>query len=138
MDKRFEGWEEKAKDTFEGFTSEGYSEEKLHKVLDNEAKIEDIFKNKYLSDFIDDVKLFFAMLKDYFTKKYPELPVRSVVMMVLTLLYVLSPVDLIPDFIPVIGYLDDAFMFGLCLKACADDVEDYKKWKAMQSESVEQ
>ncbi len=97
-----------------------------------------MFKNKYLSDFIDDVKLFFAMLKDYFTKKYPELPVRSVVMMVLTLLYVLSPVDLIPDFIPVIGMLDDAFMFGLCLKACVDDVEDYKKWKAMQPETVEQ
>ncbi len=38
MDKKFEGWEEKAKETFEGFTSEGYSEEKLHKVLDNEEK----------------------------------------------------------------------------------------------------
>lgn len=125
-----------AQDKFNSFTS--YTAEDADKVMKNQQKIESIARDGTLSKYLGDIKLYFKMLGDVFTGKYKKVPVGTIAAIVGTLLYVLSPIDLIPDFIPVIGYLDDAFMFGLCLKACADDVEDYKKWKAMQSESVEQ
>lgn len=34
---------------------------------------------------------------------------------IVDLLYVLSPLDLIPDFIPIIGYIDDAMVVAACL-----------------------
>ncbi len=43
----------------------------------------------------------------YYAYRDPRSPLASKAVMLLTLGYVLSPVDLIPDFIPVLGYLDD-------------------------------
>jgi len=43
----------------------------------------------------------------FLSLKSPETPWYAKAVAVLTLIYALSPIDLIPDFIPVIGYLDD-------------------------------
>lgn len=43
----------------------------------------------------------------YLAYKDPRVPLRIKVIILLVIAYLLSPIDLIPDFIPVIGYLDD-------------------------------
>lgn len=43
----------------------------------------------------------------YLAAKSSKTPVRTKILAALTVAYALSPIDLIPDFIPVIGYLDD-------------------------------
>jgi uncharacterized membrane protein YkvA (DUF1232 family) len=43
----------------------------------------------------------------FLSLKSPETPWYAKVLAALTLIYALSPIDLIPDFIPVLGYLDD-------------------------------
>ena len=55
------------------------------------------------------------------------MPRGTVAAIVGSLLYVLSPVDLIPDMIPVVGYLDDAAVLALCLKFVKHDVDEYKR-----------
>jgi uncharacterized membrane protein YkvA (DUF1232 family) len=49
--------------------------------------------------------------------KHPRTPWRAKASGALTLLYLLSPIDLIPDFIPVLGQLDDLIIvpFGIWL-----------------------
>jgi uncharacterized membrane protein YkvA (DUF1232 family) len=47
----------------------------------------------------------------------PAVPRRRKAMLALLVAYLASPIDLIPDFIPVIGVLDDALMVGLALRA---------------------
>lgn len=47
----------------------------------------------------------------------PEAPRAVRVKLVLLLGYLASPVDLIPDFIPVIGYADDAVIVALVLRS---------------------
>ena len=42
--------------------------------------------------------------------KQPETPWYAKVMAALTVAYALSPIDLVPDFIPVLGYLDDLLL----------------------------
>lgn len=43
----------------------------------------------------------------YLAAKSPKTPRKTKILAALTMAYALSPIDLIPDFIPVIGYLDD-------------------------------
>lgn len=86
--------------------------------MDNADRIEKIVSNGSLSKFMKDVKLYFRMLSDVSSRRYTRVPKGTVAAIIGTLLYVLSPVDLIPDVIPVVGYLDDAAVLGLCLKFC--------------------
>jgi uncharacterized membrane protein YkvA (DUF1232 family) len=51
----------------------------------------------------------------YFTARDPRTPVVVRLLAVLIAAYALSPIDLIPDFIPVIGYLDDLLLVPLGL-----------------------
>jgi uncharacterized membrane protein YkvA (DUF1232 family) len=46
----------------------------------------------------------------FLAMKKKETPARAKIVAVLTVAYALSPIDLIPDFIPVLGYLDDLIL----------------------------
>lgn len=49
----------------------------------------------------------------YFAMKHPETPVYAKVFAAVIVGYALSPIDLIPDFIPVLGYLDEVILLPL-------------------------
>lgn len=121
---------EKISKIFEGFKKD-YSQEDAEKVMDNQSKIEQIMQNETLNKYIDDVKLYFKMLADIFTGKYKQVPVGTIAAIVGTLLYVLSPVDLLPDFLPG-GFVDDAGIMALCLGFTKRDLEEYKAFKAQE------
>lgn len=46
----------------------------------------------------------------WFARKHPDTPLLAKILCIATLLYALSPIDLIPDFIPVLGFVDDAIL----------------------------
>ena len=117
--------EKDAKKIFDGFDS--YTQDDADKVMNNADRIEKIVSNGTLSKFMKDVKLYFKMLSDVFSRRYTRVPKGTVAAIVGTLLYVLSPVDVIPDVIPVVGYLDDAAVLALCLKFVKHDVDEYKR-----------
>ena len=124
--------EEKLNNKFNSFKN-GFTQEDAEKVMENMGKIEQIMQNKTLRKFLDDVKLYFQMLGDVFTGKYKKVPAGTVAAIVGTLLYVLSPVDLLPDFLPG-GFVDDAGIIGLCSTFTKYDVEQYKKFKENNDE----
>ncbi len=49
----------------------------------------------------------------YLASKHPRTPWYAKILAVLIIGYALSPIDLIPDFIPVLGYLDDLILVPL-------------------------
>ncbi|MGE4064936.1 MAG: YkvA family protein [Rhodospirillaceae bacterium] len=71
----------------------------------------------------------FDMVKDYASGTYRELPRSTVLASAFALLYVLNPFDLMPDFIPGIGYLDDMSMLALVIGSVRKDVEGYARWR---------
>jgi len=63
-------------------------------------------------------------------KEYTEIPLGSIVGIVSALIYILSPIDFVPDVVGPLGYLDDAAVLMACLKAGAkDDIKDYQEWR---------
>jgi uncharacterized membrane protein YkvA (DUF1232 family) len=63
---------------------------------------------------------------------YREIPYGSIVAAVAAILYFVSPIDFIPDFIPVVGLVDDVFVIGFVLKKIHSDLEKYEKWKSLR------
>ncbi len=49
----------------------------------------------------------------YLASRDPRVPWYAKLVAVLVVAYALSPIDLIPDFLPVIGYLDDLILLPL-------------------------
>ena len=106
------------------------TEDDLQKVLDKQKEIEDKFKgNGPLGRFVSDLKLLLSIIKDYISGDYREIPWGSIAAIVAALLYVLSPIDLIPDLIPGVGYVDDAMVVVACLTMVETDLHDYRDWK---------
>ena len=75
-----------------------------------------------------DVPAVFLALKER------ETPLFAKIMAAVTVAYALSPIDLIPDFIPVLGYLDDVLLLP-ALIALAIKLIPKEVWKRCQAES---
>ena len=104
------------------------TDEDVEEVLGKQRRAEDIVRHTgALQKYWKDVKTFFSMVKDYVGGDYREVPFRTIAAIVGALAYVLSPIDAIPDFIPILGYLDDAAVLELCLKLVQGDVDDYRQ-----------
>ena len=104
------------------------TEKDIEEVLKRQEEIEKKLKGP-LGRFIDDVKDFFSLLKDFFSGEYKEVPWFTVAAITAALLYVLNPVDLIPDFIPLVGQVDDALVVSICLYLVEEDLENYRRWR---------
>ena len=103
----------------------------LAKDLANKFDINDIKnfieKNKHL-EFIEDVKVLFSMVADSIKGEY-KLDTKTYLTIAGALAYAALPTDLIPDFIPGIGFIDDAFVIGWTIKTLKDEIENYKRFK---------
>ena len=120
----------------EEFVKEGaekMTDKDVEKVV---VKAEDIQKKFAargpLKRFIEDSKLLIAMLKDYWNKRYRQVPFGTIGAIAFTLIYVLDPFDLVPDVLPIIGEVDDAAVFTACLMLIESDLRKYKDWKDNQ------
>lgn len=110
----------------------------LEKVLKKQEKIEKKFKkNDSISGYIDKAKSMMELIKDYWNGDYTGVPWKTVAAVAGALLYVLMPLDLVPDFIPVVGLLDDAGVIAACLTLVNDDLVDYEKWKVFKEQEEE-
>ena len=76
-----------------------------------------------------EIPVMISLVRAYIKGDYRVIPMASLIAIVAGLIYFMSPVDLIPDTIPVAGYLDDAAVIGFVLEAVKFDLEYYKKWK---------
>ena len=101
-----------------------YEEEKLQEKLKDSS---------HLERFAKDLMLFMSLIKDYYKGNYRDIPYKTISAGVVGLLYTLNPIDIIPDFIPFIGHIDDALVLTFCLKLIEKDLQKYQTWKQSQT-----
>lgn len=87
-----------------------------------------------LQDIANRLKLLWMMLNDYRKGEYRRLPIRTVLSIVGVFLYLISPLDAIPDFIPWFGMIDDVFIVNFVWKQLTQDLEDYRNWRLLKSD----
>ena len=76
-----------------------------------------------------DLKLLFPLIRDYWKGTYRNISAKSIVIFIVALAYIISPIDLIPDYILGLGQIDDAAILGLSLYFLEKDLMKYKEWK---------
>lgn len=89
-----------------------------------------------IGKYISDIACMVSLVRSYIKKEYTDIPIGTIISIVSTLIYILSPVDLIPDCIPVVGYLDDLALLSWVLKLIHSDVEEYKKWRIENNKQI--
>jgi len=77
----------------------------------------------------EDVRLLAGVTRDWVRGEYQAVPVGSMVLILGALLYFVSPVDALSDLLPVLGYVDDAFILTLVLGQVRADLEKYRFWR---------
>jgi uncharacterized membrane protein YkvA (DUF1232 family) len=78
---------------------------------------------------LHNVPLLLALVRDFHSGRYRTIPWWAITSIVFALLYLLNPLDLIPDFIPVLGRLDDALVISICLTLVDHELGRYRAWK---------
>ena len=96
----------------------------------NDESIQDKIDRAYpaLKSALKNVRLLYSIFKDAVNGKF-KLPPASVAMIGGGLLYFILPADLIPDFIPVVGYLDDLAVLTTIMNALNTEISAYRIWK---------
>ena len=103
-------------------------------VLEKEDKAKTIVeKAGFLSQYWDDIKTSFALIRDWFNGSYDKVPARMIVSLAGALIYLVSPLDLIPDWVPMAGLVDDAAMLAFVFQLSKVDLNAYRRWKGRQS-----
>lgn len=70
------------------------------------------------------------MIRSYIKKEYRDIPKCSIISMLAATINFLSLIDLVSDWIPIIGYIDDVVVIKLVLSlGIKGDVQKYKEWR---------
>ena len=65
----------------------------------------------------------------YTSKEYTYVPWKTICLIVAGLIYFIYPVDLIPDFIPVSGLIDDIALIAWIYESIQDDIDNFLEWE---------
>ncbi|WP_461491236.1 YkvA family protein, partial [Pontibacter sp. HJ8] len=76
------------------------------------------------------MQTFIRLVKAYVNGSYREVSNKSLLAGVAVLLYLVTPLDVIPDFIPVIGLLDDISLMAWFINAFQNEITNFRTWES--------
>jgi uncharacterized membrane protein YkvA (DUF1232 family) len=92
---------------------------------------------KTIADMWQKLKSLYNMVLDAINNNYMFLPKAKVAVGIAVILYVLLPADLIPDVLPVFGFVDDVALLAWFFKHAAKEIHQYEIWKVSQISPLE-
>jgi len=110
------------------------NENEKNKALVLADKIADKFSAEETKEFINrfsdlpfiaDLKVLFAMITD---KEY-KIDKKTYLIIAGAIAYAVLPTDVVPDFIPGVGFVDDAFVIGAVVNRLKEEIENYKRFR---------
>lgn len=107
------------------------SRDKLSGLID-QASVKAHGKKSGLKDVWASLLAFLRLIRAYANGSYRQVSPKALLMMVASIVYFVSPIDLIPDFIIGLGLIDDATVLAWTIKACASDLAAFVSWENKQ------
>ena len=112
-------WQEEAKQTINDREKMNELKNKKNKFLNNPA----------LSKIRDSLCLLWRYLEAVTSKRYTDYSVWALTKIVAVLIYVVNPLDLIPDVIFWAGWLDDILAVGYVINLTTEELEKFQIWE---------
>lgn len=85
------------------------------------------------STFREQVAVIARLLRAYASGEYRQLPWKTLMRIVAVMVYFVSPIDFLPDFLPIIGLTDDIALMLWLFSGIKDDIEKFKIWESSAS-----
>ena len=99
-------------------------------AMDSKEEVDDKINNSgLLQKYSELAKVMYGMLKDYRKGVYTKVPWFTIATIAFSFLYILNPLDIIPDFVPGLGYIDDLGVLTFGLRFIESDLHNYLDWK---------
>jgi uncharacterized membrane protein YkvA (DUF1232 family) len=108
----------------------------LELIRKGRRKAASIGKDGPLGEVWDSLMAFLRLLRAYARKEYTNISWQHLVLIVAAVLYFLAPIDVIPDWIIGLGFLDDAAVVAWVIKAVKRDLDDFRKWESSRAQTV--
>ena len=70
-----------------------------------------------------------AMIFDWFMGRFDWSPIRLLAALIIGLAYFVSPIDIIPDVIPIAGWIDDFLVATAVIRLARADLARWRRWK---------
>ena len=111
---------------------------KAERIITSDSKVSELLDEVFLKigesseafyKVQDSVIALSRMLSAWMKGDYRNISTKSIIAVVAALIYFVNPLDLIPDFIPVIGQLDDIFVLGYLIKTLNKEIERFMAWE---------
>jgi uncharacterized membrane protein YkvA (DUF1232 family) len=111
---------------------------KAKDYIDNEEKTDSLLKKALLKaknnkgslgDAWEKLQLLVDLVKAYSKGEYRQVSKSTIITVIGAILYFVSPLDLVPDFLVGLGILDDAAVIGYTLKKISAELDEFNKWK---------
>lgn len=77
------------------------------------------------------------MIRCYIQKEYVDIPWQTIVALTAGLIYFVSPFDALADFIPLLGFADDAAVLTAVLASINQDLERFLAWERSKRDDAE-
>lgn len=106
---------------------------KLHKLFEDAAEKSKETPKGPFGETWAYLQAMIRLIRAYANGTYREIPVASLLMVLVAVIYFVSPIDFIPDFIPVAGFIDDALVISLALKQVKTDLDAFMDWELTNS-----
>jgi uncharacterized membrane protein YkvA (DUF1232 family) len=70
------------------------------------------------------------LIRAYYRGEYRHVKLANLVLIIAAIIYVLDPWDLIPDWIPGLGFIDDATILAFAVQKTRETLDDFTDWEA--------
>ena len=109
------------------------NKDKLSGLIDR-ASVKATGRQGKLKDVWASLLSFFRLIRAYVNGSYRQVSAKALLMIVTAVVYFVSPIDLIPDFILGLGFIDDATVLAWTIRACASDLAAFIAWENTQAQ----
>lgn len=107
-------------------------------AMESQEEVDDKINNSgILKKYSELAKIMYGMLKDYRKGVYTKVPWFTIATIAFSFLYILNPLDIMPDFIPGLGYIDDMAIITFGLRFIQSDIHNYLDWKLEHGDTTE-
>jgi uncharacterized membrane protein YkvA (DUF1232 family) len=76
------------------------------------------------------------LIRAYYQGDYRNVAESTLVVIIAAIIYVVNPLDLIPDAIPALGFLDDATVLALTVRRTRQTLDDFMRWETATVQRV--